>query len=291
MNIVPVSVIIPAWRRVDQTLVTLGKISECSPAPSEILVHIDAGGDLCAQAIAAEFPQVRLILSDVNVGPGGGRNRLMSSACNELVVSLDDDSYPLDLDFFGRVISVASEHPEYAVYTARIFERGDSLQAAPLPPSEKCSFIGCGAVLRRSTFALTNGYVPLPVAYGMEEVDISMQLHGLGERIISAPELNIFHDTELEHHGSASITSATIANQALLMWLRYPISFWPRGTGQIFSRILWLIKNQRFSGIVSGLVKIPGHCWRHKSHRKTLSKDSLYSYFKLRKACSSNANS
>ena len=69
----PVSAIITAYRRIDQTLVTLDKIQRCRPAPAEILVHVDANEQRSAEAVRTPFPDVRVLLSEENTGPGGGR--------------------------------------------------------------------------------------------------------------------------------------------------------------------------------------------------------------------------
>ena len=53
-------------------------------------------------------------------------------------------------------------------------------------------------------FLNSEGYVPLVVAYGMEEVDLCMRLTNKGKKIYFSPWLRIFHDTELAHHASAT---------------------------------------------------------------------------------------
>src|SRR5690606_27675631 len=101
--VVPISVIIPTWRRTEELLNTLGKLSECTPLPGEILVHVDAADEVTLGSVRAQFPHVRIGQSLQTMGPGGGRTKLMNKAKNEVVVSFDDDSWPVDHDFFGRV--------------------------------------------------------------------------------------------------------------------------------------------------------------------------------------------
>ena len=42
MSNCPITAIIPTYNRADQLLVALEEIYNCDPAPSEVIVHIDA---------------------------------------------------------------------------------------------------------------------------------------------------------------------------------------------------------------------------------------------------------
>jgi len=70
-----ISAIVTAYERVDQTLATLQILQSCSPAPDEILVHVDANQIACENAIRNAFPEVRVLRSEKQVGPGCGRNK------------------------------------------------------------------------------------------------------------------------------------------------------------------------------------------------------------------------
>src|SRR6185503_7866777 len=117
--------IVTAFRRVELTLVTLKKIQNCEPRPDEIIVHVDGNQTQCETAIRSAFPDVKVLRTETCVGPGGGRNKLINAARNEIVASFDDDSYPHDPDFFSRVIQTTGELPDAAVYAASIYHRGE----------------------------------------------------------------------------------------------------------------------------------------------------------------------
>src|SRR5215475_10350530 len=97
-----ISAIVAAYERVEQTLATLRVIQSCVPPPDEILVHVDAHQIACEKAIRNAFPAVRILCSHDQVGPGGGRNKLVNAAQFEFIASFDDDSYPIDSDYFER---------------------------------------------------------------------------------------------------------------------------------------------------------------------------------------------
>lgn len=278
----PISVIIPTWRRHEQLLATIGKLLALDPAPAEILVHVDANDSESVPAVRAAFPQVTVIQSDKQVGPGGGRNKLMGLAKHPIVASFDDDSYPLDSDFFRRVEWLFEQHPKAAVIACEIIHRNEPMVEAKSLLGRTAHFIGCGVVYRRDEFLATGGYVPLAVAYGMEEVDLAMRLHARGGELYHCPWLRVFHDTLLQHHGSPKINSAQIMNLALLAFLRYPAHLWPYGALQVANRVAWCLRARRFRGIGRGVARIPGHLWSHRSWRAPVTAPLLRSFLKLR---------
>ena len=81
---------------------------------------------------------------------------------------------------------------------------------------------GCGCVFRKSWFAKTTGFVPLPIAYAMEEVDVSLQLHALGGKIVHDPFLRVLHDRVLPDVADATTNAHILANAALPPYLRFP---------------------------------------------------------------------
>lgn len=267
-----VAAIVTAYRRIPQTLETLRRILACVPPPREVLVHVDGNETATADAVRAEFPGLQVIVSSANVGPGGGRNKLLAECRTPYVASFDDDSYPMDGDYFARIGNLFESHPDAAILAAQVVHRNEKVPAAAHAVSREIdSFLGAGSVYRREKFLATAGYVPLRIAYGMEEVDLSLRLIDLGHAVVYSPPLRVFHDTELAHHSDADVTAGSIANIALLAYLRYPAFYWWLGIAQLASRVLWLLSAGRTSGVVSGLVSIPGHLYAHRAYRATVS--------------------
>ncbi|MEQ2005879.1 MAG: glycosyltransferase [Limisphaerales bacterium] len=279
----PITVIVTAYQRVEQTLMTLRKLLNCQPSPDEILVHVDGNHEACAKAIRDAFPGVQVIVSEQNIGPGGARNKLIAAAKHEFVASFDDDSYPLDDDYFARVETLMAQFSEVSILNAAVYHQGETIRPDARRAEWAADFSGGACVYRRSAFLATTGYVPLPLAYGMEEVDFAVRLRAQGGRILQTTWLRVYHDTDRQRHSSPAVTSASIANMALLTYLRYPPLYWPVGLGQIFNRVRWLIPHGRRAGILSGIASIPRHCWRHRLFRKVVSLAAIRSYFQLRR--------
>jgi GT2 family glycosyltransferase len=283
---VPVTAIVTAYRRVDRLLETLKVLRGCDPRPAEILVHVDAGERVCAAAVEREFPDVPVLVSTGHLGPGGGRNRLVSAARHDLIASFDDDSYPIDRDYFSRLMDVFQQFPEAWVVGAQVFHLHQAVEPETPAAVWVADFIGCGCAYRRARYLETGGYVPLPTAYGMEEVDLSLRLHARGGRVLQSGRLRVFHDTDLSHHADPQVTAASIVNLALLTYLRYPLPMWAIGAAQCANRIQWLVRHGRRRGVLSGLAAIPATLARYRGQRRPLPWRSVRSFLALRRRTS-----
>jgi GT2 family glycosyltransferase len=280
---VPVTAMVAAYQRVDKTLRTLQQISRCDPAPAEILVHVDGNAVACAEAIRTWNPAIRVIVSEANLGPGGGRNKLVRAAQHPVVASFDDDSHPIDADYFQRLLVLFADYPEAAILSAQLFHHGEAVLADRPEAAWVSDFVGAGCAYRRDQFLQTGGYVPLPTAYGMEEVDLALRLHAQGGRILHSHWLRVAHETDRSHHADPEVTAASVANLALLSYLRYPPTFWPIGAVQVMNRIFWLASHGRRLGIASGVMRIPSLLREHRQYRGRLPARAVGSYLALRR--------
>lgn len=277
--------IVAAFDRPARTVETLRRIMACDPAPAEILVHVDAGGEFCAAALRAAFPDLRLLGADRRVGPGGARNRLLAEVRAEWAASFDDDSYPEQIDFFARAaraVAVAAAD-DVAVIACGLRHPGESA-APPAPPRDAASFGAGAALLRRSAFLEAGGFVPLAVAYGMEEEDLTLRLLDRGWRLRRDESLRVYHDADRARHADPAVTAGVVANLALLAFLRYPARAWGYGALQVANRAWWSLKVGRRAGLARGLASIPGHLWRHRALRACVRAETLRARAALRAA-------
>jgi GT2 family glycosyltransferase len=271
INVCPVTVAIPTFERQEKLLITLEKILQCNPNPNEIIIHIDNNDYNTEKIIKETYPKIKIIKSQTRVGPGGGRNKIIHEAKNQIVASFDDDSYPIDTDYFSRLITLFEKLPNAAVIGASIYHIGEIIKPDRYTAEKTNNFIGCGCA-----------YVSLPLTYGMEEVDLALRLIDIKWEVVNSPWLRVFHNTQLKHHNNSEITAASIANQMLLTYLRYPVTFWSLGLLQCLNRILWLIKHGRLAGIIKGIFLIPILLIQHSRSRKPVASQSLNNYLKQR---------
>jgi GT2 family glycosyltransferase len=265
---VPIAVIIPTYNRGMAVISVLEKIQACDPKPAEIWVHIDLADGILERELNQRFQNVSVLTSARRLGPGGGRHRCLSACNTPYAVSFDDDSYPVDGDFFASVQQLFSAHPQIAIFGASMWHRHEPAKVRTESLVSVPSYIGCGYAIRLSAYRRVRGYLPRPVPYGMEENDLSLQLFAAGLQIYEAGNLRVFHDTDLKHHQSAEVTSGAIANVGLYAFLNYPITGWGWGLLQVANKVAYSMRMGRLRGICSGILRIPIDCFRYRRYRK-----------------------
>lgn len=284
-NDINISVVIPTWRRPEQLGQVLELLLGCTPPPDEILVHVDAGDAETIPMLESRFKQqVTWHQSSVRRGPGGGRNLLIQQARFPLVASFDDDSWPLDQDFFRVAAELMQANPNAAVLSGQVTMRGQmAAEVSDIVGEANCYESGA-CVLRREAFLQTGMYLPLRYAYGMEEADVALQLLDAGWTILKTHKLRVFHDSDLNHHASPAINAAHITNTALLTFLRYPVSYWPLGAAQVANRIRFALTVGRHRGVLAGVLGIPGIICQYWQARKPVRTTTILRSRKLARA-------
>lgn len=280
----PIAVGIPTFSRGERVLEPISRLMACVPPPAEIIVHVDASDGNLEKKLATAHPQVRVISNPDRVGPGGGRHRCLHASSHEIFASFDDDSWPVDSDYFTRLMTHVQRSPQAACFASVIAQKDEMMPPLVEATTAATDFTGCGYALRASVYRSLPGFVDRPTAYGLEERDLALQLHASGHKVLRCHDLRVFHDTNLSHHDRPDIVASTIQNAALLPWLRYPVALWPYGSLQ-FANVIWfMLRQRRLAGIIPGLLGTPESLWKYRNLRSPLSTQGICSYLKTRKA-------
>lgn len=283
--VTPVCAILPTQLRRREVLGVLERIYSCDPVPAEVRVHVNGGARECVVTeaeILARFPRVILSRSEENLGPGGARNHLIEASGCEYVAGFDDDSHPIDGDYFARVEALFGAYPEATILSAEIFHRGEQPRNDERRAYWAWDYIGCGCAYRRSRFLAAGGHVVRWVPYTIEEPDLCLRIVARNERVLHTGWLRVLHDTTLSHHSDPRVNGGALANVALAAWVRYPaISLW-RAPFQVARRFVFCAGLGRWAGLFAGLVSIPALLWRHRTDRRPVSPRHLRRFLKLR---------
>jgi len=278
-----VAALVTAFERPAQTLETISRILSCQPAPAELLVHVDGGNEDLASLVRNRFPMARVFVSADNIGVGASRNVLLREALCDLCASFDDESYPLSADYFARVAAAFAEFKGAWIVAGRLRDRRD-IDLSPAPwPARVGTFSGGACAYRNSLAARAGGYVPVLVAYGMEELDLSIRVHALGGEVIYVPDLVVFHDSDLSHRATTGIDAGTLTNIGLHCFLRYPVLLWPIGLYQVMNRMRWAFAAGRIRGVLKGLLDMPGAFWRFRHYRQPLPMRAVLAFLLLKR--------
>ncbi|HEX3586055.1 MAG TPA: glycosyltransferase, partial [Candidatus Angelobacter sp.] len=135
------------------------------------------------------------IVNKTGHGSIASRDRMMREARGDLVLALDDDSYPEQLDCIARIIPVFEQRPELAVlhFPQRTDEYPETLTQTDFGPERLTrTFPNSGAVLRRSTYLRLPGFESR-FFHAYEEPDYALQCFGAGYEVLFSSVIRIRH--------------------------------------------------------------------------------------------------
>ena len=230
------SVMITTKNRAADLRRTLAVLRALNPAPLEILITADGCTDDTVATVRREMPDARLIVNETGCGSVASRDRMMREARGDLVLALDDDSYPEQPDCLARIAPLFEQNPKLAIahFPQRTDEYPATLTQTDFGPAQPTrSFANSGAVLRRSAYLALPGFEP-KFFHMYEEPDYALQCVGAGYEVLHSPVNTIRHHysgqtrSELRNHHRHS------RNEFWSVLLRCPF---PQCIGLIFYRM------------------------------------------------------
>lgn len=115
------TVIVVSYNTRDLTRACLESIYRETALPDfEVIVVDNASTDGSAEMIRDEFPQVRLLALEKNVGFGAANNRAAAEANGRYILLLNPDTVVLDRAI-DTLVAFAEAHPEYGIYGGSTF--------------------------------------------------------------------------------------------------------------------------------------------------------------------------
>jgi GT2 family glycosyltransferase len=294
-----ISVMITTRNRCVDLRRTLDRLGCMNPLPDEILVCADACEDETVSMLSTQYPQVRLFENHDPVGSVGSRNRLLREAEGDWVLSLDDDSYPLDDTFFARINEVITSHPEAAVITfPECRDEGvyAGIDKTPTTPGHYVSsYANCGAIMDRAFYARQPGF-PAIFGHMYEEPDFSLQCYAAGSSVWFEPSLTIRHHQSPVQRNHLRRHQQNARNELWSVWMRCPWPWVPfvsafrifrqwqyactEGIGWAIREPMWWI--EAFSGLVQVLKLRQNVQWVEYLAWMKLARNPLHSKDQLR---------
>ncbi|MFG2091558.1 MULTISPECIES: glycosyltransferase family 2 protein [unclassified Spirillospora] len=226
------TVVVITRNRRASLLAVLGRL-RALPEGAPVIVVDNASRDGTPDAVAARFPEVRLIRSRENLG-AVARNLAVDHVRTPYVVFCDDDTWwePVAP---GRAAALLDAHPRLAVVTGRILvepggredpivaELRDSPVPGPgwLPGPALGSFLAGASMIRAVAFRAAGGFSPRLWLGGEEEL-LSADLMTLGWYLCYTEDVVVHHEPSplrevhvRRRHG--------IRNTLWFTWLRRPL--------------------------------------------------------------------
>jgi GT2 family glycosyltransferase len=176
---------------------TCAALTLLDPAPDEVLICADGCTDDTVPMVLGEFPGFVVLENAERQGSVASRDRMLRFSSSDIVISLDDDSYPIEPDFLARVGKTLEAHPEAAVVA--FAEIRDEDQGEPAAPSRDeprgryvAAYANCGAAMRRDVYLELAGF-PRFFGHMYEEPDYALQCYAAGLAVWFEPDLAVRH--------------------------------------------------------------------------------------------------
>jgi GT2 family glycosyltransferase len=264
-----VSVIIVSYNTRQHTLRCLHDLltSSAGALKLDVVVVDNASQDGSADAIAAEFPNVRLVRLKKNVGWGRAVNRVAGECDSPYLLLLNPDTRPGG-NVVGHLVGFARSRPGHGIYTGRtltidgvddghaclglptlwsfvcfatglstVLKRQPWANPEGLPEYDRRSIrevpavSGCFMLVERTLFHALEGFDPRYFLYS-EDIDLSLRARQLGARPI------VFPDASIVHIGGASSTSDGQRVRILRGKMTYAHRHWGGGRAKAAGALL-----------------------------------------------------
>jgi GT2 family glycosyltransferase len=150
------SFVILNFNREKELLITISKTLELMEGKGafEIIVVDNASTDQSVAAVKLNFPQVKLVERNKNIGIAGW-NDGFARAQGEYLVVLDDDSNIVS--GLEEAVTVLDENPRIGILALNV--TGGAFPTNYLiHMQDNIDFIGCGAIIRRELFQKIGGF-------------------------------------------------------------------------------------------------------------------------------------
>jgi GT2 family glycosyltransferase len=206
---------------------TLKVLTRLNPAPDEILITADGCTDGTEDFVKSELPQAKLIVNNRAIGSVASRDRMMREAKGDLVLALDDDSYPEQPDCIARFVPIFEQRPKLAVFyfPQHTDEYPETLTQTDFGQEKLTrSFPNSGAVLRRLVYLKLPGFEPR--FYHMyEEPDYALQCVAAGYDVLFSPVITIRHHYSGEARDEIRVHHRHARNELWSTVMRCPFPF------------------------------------------------------------------
>ncbi|MEI8133757.1 MAG: glycosyltransferase [bacterium] len=273
-----------SYNRIDDLRRTLDCITRSVQYPDyEIIVVDNASDDGSAEMTRTEFPSVKIVAINQNIGTAG-RNIFYKEARGKYVFSFDDDSFPATPATIYEVVSFLERRAEVDAVTLYYYqpltgfvETGE-IQRFRSGGSHENGFEGLfyaegGMCIRTSSFLRISGYDDEFLVYG-EGLDLTLQMYKCDMTLLYHPGFATLHMKSFSNRDNQRMVWRQSRNHIWTLAKHFPLYALLVLVGVLILRFgvsIALHPKRLMSylkGILDGIAGIPAQ--RRKTRKLTL---------------------
>jgi GT2 family glycosyltransferase len=244
-----VSVVIPNWNGIRLLRPCLDSLRRQTYRDFEVIVVDNASCDDSVEALEREYPEVRVLALDENIGYAGGCNAGIRAARGAILVMLNNDT-EADPGWLQALVDGLARHPEAGSASSRLMihsrpeilnAAGDLYQRNGLPDSrgvwqpygppydQEAYVFGAsgGAAAYRREMLDEVGLFEERFFMWCEDVDLAWRAQRAGYQCLYVPDAVVYH--HLSATGGGALSSYYVGRNTLWVLARhYPCGLWRR---------------------------------------------------------------
>lgn len=202
------SLVILSYNRQDELLNNIIPLCEDSLKTGFELIIVDNASTDGSREVLVElsnqYPGLRVIYNDKNLGVAEGRNTGWQAATRNFILNIDDDTR-ISLMEIIALHQFAIEKPDAGVISPRILHA--ITEAAQNDHGDKeyepANFHGACHLVRRDVYRKVGAIDPA-CSFGGEEIDYSIRVRAAGYKVIYTPNVSIKHNNFIRSGGEGA---------------------------------------------------------------------------------------
>ncbi len=225
-----VSVIILSYNRRDEMRECINSIMAQDYADYEIVILDNGSTDGSVEMLRAEFPEIKLILLDENVGASAGRSRALEHAEGSLVLQVDNDAILMPTSAMRMMVDRFRKEDDLGIIFTRIEDPATGITYRQGYGSRFLDeefytwrFHGCVAMIRRDAIVKAGYYLPAEFFRASEENDLAVRVLDAGYNILYMPSTLALHKRSPKMRDRGEIIFLTVRNNLAVAWKFMPI--------------------------------------------------------------------
>jgi GT2 family glycosyltransferase len=253
-SIPQVTIILLHWNAYTDTKACLESLLAITYPAYTLLLVDNASSDGSAAKLAAEFPTVKLVHNEANLGFAAGNNAGIRYALTEnpdYILLLNNDTV-VKSDFLEAAVQYGQRHPEVGLIGGKIFfhespdriwdaggeidwlrghgkrKGGKEMDRGQYDSPRLTTFVtGCMMLIRRDVIE-TVGLLPEEYFFGVEEWDYSVQVARSGYQLAYVPDFVCWHKVGGSHaHLEPKWVYNYLRSRLLFMRRQAPSAWYP----------------------------------------------------------------